>query len=551
MERLPIGIQSFRAIIEDGFLYADKTRLVYDLASKKGAYFLSRPRRFGKSLLLDTFQELFSGPPGQDGDPRGIFAGLWIGSSDFDFTMKFPVVSLSMAAGTESLDVLKDSLTKQLNKINLREGLNLDLTLPTSALPMVIENLSFKHDTRVVVLIDEYDAPLSSNLADPKLALAFGNFLKSFYASLKDIDKYLRFVFVTGVTRYAFMGLSAGLNQLEDLTLDGHFSEICGFTPQELDRYFGRLMPSVLDVMKTEGRMPNEAGLADLRKLLMDWYDGYSWDGKTKVLNPWSVLMFFKKARFSAYWGEMDNSSSFLSSLPDNYDKDPLALAKDNFELIPQKAVSSAEAGKLKTVPALFQTGYLTVDKAEDVKYRGVFYTLKKPNLEVRIHSLDLFSESMFSILKRNPQAESDGFSMAVREKDAERLTDVFSSLFAGLDPSHHQPTESFYNALVYAYCSKLGRIALSEPRGSKGMPDMALFFQTPSSCVCAVIELKFDKGETAKDKRKLVSRLADDALKAIETKECWRPYKAQADLLVKIGIGVAYRGECLVKTAD
>ncbi|MDR3154667.1 MAG: ATP-binding protein [Deltaproteobacteria bacterium] len=551
MERLPIGIQSFRAIIEAGDLYVDKTRVVYDLASRKGAYFLSRPRRFGKSLLLATFKELFSGPPGRDGDPRGIFAGLWIGSSDFDFTRKFPVVSLSMAAGTESIDLLKDSLTKQLNSINLRENLNLDLTFPATSLPMVIETLSLKHDARVVVLIDEYDAPVSSNLADPKLAVAFGNFLKSFYVSLKDLDDHLRFVFVTGVTRYAFMGLSAGLNQLKDLTLNERFSEICGFTPQELDRYFGGLMPSVLDAMKDKGRMPKEAGLADLRKLIMDWYDGYSWDGATKVLNPWSVLRFFDEARFSAYWGELDNSSSFLSSLPDIGDKDPLALAKDGFKSIPKGAVSSAEVGKLKTVPALFQTGYLTVDKAEDVMYRGVFYTLKKPNLEVRIISLDFFSESMFSILKRNPQAESDDFNAAVRDKNAERLTDVFSSLFAGLDPSHHQPTESFYNALVYAYCSKLGQIALSEPPGSKGTPDLALLFPTASSCLCAVIELKFDRGETAKDKRKLVSRLADDALKAIETKDYWRPYKAQADLLVKIGIGVTYRGECLVKTAD
>ncbi|MDR3153172.1 MAG: ATP-binding protein [Deltaproteobacteria bacterium] len=551
MERLPIGIQSFRAIIEDGDLYADKTRFIYDLASKKGAYFLSRPRRFGKSLLLATFKELFSGPTGQDGDPRGLFEGLWIGSSDFDFTRKFPVVSLSMSGGTESLDVLKDSLMEQLNFLNLTENLNLSLTLPTSALHMVIKNLSLKHKTRVVVLIDEYDAPVSSNLADPKLAVAFSNFLKSFYASLKDLDDYLRFVFVTGVTRYAFMGLSAGLNQLADLTFDDRFSEICGFTTQELDRYFGKRMPSVLSLLKKEGSLPKNAGRAVLRQLLMDWYGGYSWDGKTKLLNPWSVLRFFYKPGFYDYWGEMDNSSSFLSSLPDNGDKDPLVLAKDSFELIPQRAIRSADIGKLKTVPALFQTGYLTVDKVKKIMYQGVFYTLKKPNLEVRIHSLDLFSESMFAILKKTPQAERDFFSMAVRDKDAERLTDVFGSLFAGLDPSHHQPTESFYNALVYAYCSKLGRLALSEPRGSKGTPDLALLFQTPSSCVCAVIELKFDRGETAKDKRKLVFRLADDALKAIETKDYWRPYKAQADLLVKIGIGVTYRGECLVKTAE
>ncbi|MDR3153090.1 MAG: AAA family ATPase [Deltaproteobacteria bacterium] len=551
MERLPIGIQSFRKIIEGGCLYIDKTRFVYDLASTDGAYFLSRPSRFGKSLLLDTFQELFSGPPGRDGDPRGLFAGLWIGSSDFDFTRKFPVVTLSMAAGTESLDVLKASLTEQLNFINLRENLNLDLTFPASALPMIIETLSLKHKTRVVVLIDEYDAPVSSNLADPKLAVAFGNFLKSFYVSLKDLDKHLRFVFVIGVTRYALTWLSAGFNQLTDLTLADRFSEICGFAPQELDRYFGGLMPSVLDTMKTEGRLPKDAGLAELRKLIMDWYGGYSWDGAKKVLNPWSVLNFFDKARFSGYWAETCNLSYLLSFLTDYGDKDPLVLAKDNFELIPKRAILSADIAKPETVPALFHTGYLTVDKAEDLMYRGVFYTLKKPNQEVQNRTLAFFSESMFSILKMKPEAESYDFSMAVREKDAGRLTDVFSSLFAGLDPSHHQPTESFYYALVYAYCSKLGRLALSEPLGSKGTPDLALLFQTPSSCVCAVIGLKFDRGETAKDKRKLVSRLADDALKAIETKDYWRPYKAHAELLVKIGIGVTYRGECLVKTAD
>jgi hypothetical protein len=166
----------------------------------------------------------------------------------------------------------------------------------------LIDELFRKYNAEVVVLIDEYDVPVSDNLDDIALAEANAKVLKDFYSRLKDCQENLRFVFVTGVTRFAMMGLSSGLNHLDDLTFDDNFSTICGFTLEELDGCFKEHLPLVLQKLKNDGISPENYSMEDLRENILKWYDGYSWDGKTRVLNPWSILNFFKTASFSNYW---------------------------------------------------------------------------------------------------------------------------------------------------------------------------------------------------------------------------------------------------------
>ncbi|MDR1111467.1 MAG: AAA family ATPase, partial [Deltaproteobacteria bacterium] len=280
MKELPIGMQTFRDLIEGGYVYADKTRHVYDLARSGKAYFLSRPRRFGKSLLLSTFEALFSGSPDPDVQPQGLFADLWIGHSGYDFTRKFPVVSLGMDLDGSTPDGLKTEIQDMLHDKALEFGLEIKPASPGRMLARLIKGLKSKFGSKVVLLIDEYDSPVSDNIDNLSTAKKNRDILKSFYSQLKSCGSDLHFVFVTGVTRYVFMGLSAGLNHLTDLTLDSKYSSICGFTIQELKNCFADRLPSLLKTMKNAGNMPKGATLEDMWMEIGLWYDGYSWDGK-------------------------------------------------------------------------------------------------------------------------------------------------------------------------------------------------------------------------------------------------------------------------------
>jgi hypothetical protein len=360
MKELPIGMQTFNKIVEGGYMYADKTKYVYDLARLEGAYFLSRPRRFGKSLLLSTFEALFSGPPGPDGPPQGLFVDLWIGrESDYDFRKTYPVITFSMSSDTASTVDLRESILKKLEEINHSERLGLNISLPGTDLYLIIKRLKEKYDKKVVVLIDEYDAPVSNNIDNPGVALKNRDILRDFYSGFKDTDKFLRFVFVTGVTRYAFMGPSAGLNRLVDLTMSEDYAGICSFTLDEFDDCFREHLPGVLEKMKNNRSMDKEESLGDLRDKILKHYDGYSWDGRTMILNPISILNLFRESYFSDYWIQSNPSVSFLSKVAK---ENHLALLGDDSEKISPGTLGLAEVGGLGPVPALFQTGYLTTE---------------------------------------------------------------------------------------------------------------------------------------------------------------------------------------------
>ncbi|MDR1394875.1 MAG: AAA family ATPase, partial [Deltaproteobacteria bacterium] len=246
MKSLPVQTQDFRKIIEKGQLYVDKTDLLAKLADND-ALFLSRPRRFGKSLLISTLAEIFKG--NQD-----LFAGLKILDPElgpkFEF-IKYPVVTLDMSIDSYSQEALIESLLADLKLIAASHGLKLKKTTPGSALATLINHIHDDNKQKVVVLIDEYDYPVSHNIENLALAKSNSTVLSSFYASFKKLQHLLRFVFVTGVTRYAMMGLSAGFNNLTDISFDSEYASICGFTPEELDQYFSGRYPEVLKTLQT------------------------------------------------------------------------------------------------------------------------------------------------------------------------------------------------------------------------------------------------------------------------------------------------------------
>jgi hypothetical protein len=303
MKQLPIGIQTFEKIITGNHVYADKTKLIYNLVKTEKAFFLSRPRRFGKSLLLSTFEAIFQGPQDPDGPPQGLFKDLWIGRSDYDFTQTNPVITLDMSSvNSSSSEKLEHSILKKLKSINRTNKLRLDINDIAADVSDIIQILSKNNQNKkVVVLIDEYDAPVSDHIGNITLAQETLDVLKSFYSGFKKTDQYLRFVSVTGVTKYAFMGLAAGFNQLDDLTINDDYADICGFTHDDLDSCFGEYLPIVLEKMNKIGNMPKKASEIDLKNKILNWYDGYNWGGKTNVLNPWSIMKFFQQVFFPIF----------------------------------------------------------------------------------------------------------------------------------------------------------------------------------------------------------------------------------------------------------
>jgi hypothetical protein len=365
---------------------------------------------------------------------------------------------------------------------------------------------------------------------------------------LKGSDKYLRFFFVTGVTRYALMGLSGGLNQLEDLTFDEKYADICGFTPEEFDRCFEEHLPVILKHMKNKGRLPEDQTVSDLRAKFLSWYDGYSWDGETKVLNPYSILNCLKKSIFDNYWVKTYPSVGFLHNLIAEDNGDPTAILQDKYDSYSQTVLGSAEVGELTPAAGLFQTGYLTVNKIIKKPNIPDIYSLKIPNWEIKYNNYNIFSNTLFSLMGRTPKAAKDSFEVALMDRNSERMTELIGSVFASLPAIHHRDDESFYHSVLFGFCRRVGNLVFSETPGAVGTPD--LIFHYPNE-VYVVLELKYDKGKKSSDQEALLKKQALKAIYAIDSKDYLSPYLDKAGQLIKIGLGVTYRGKCLAIIQD
>lgn len=287
-KKLPISIPTFATLIRDGYYYVDKTGFARQLIAEGKYYFLSRPRRFGKSLFLDTLKELFEGN-------QALFAGLAI-ASDWDFSQAHPVIRISF--GGDSLETLADlnaAISQQLEEHEHQFGLPARYKDARGRLRDLIRRLHEKAGQSVVVLIDEYDKPLLDNIEKPKLAEAMRGKLKTLYAVLKDLDAHLRFVLVTGVTKFSKVSLFSGLNNLRDITLVPAYSALCGYTDADVDTVFSAELEG-LD-----------------RRQIRRWYNGYNWRG-TAVYNPFDLLLLFANREFSHWWFET-GTPTFLIKL--------------------------------------------------------------------------------------------------------------------------------------------------------------------------------------------------------------------------------------------
>ena len=372
MTKMPIGRDDFADIRQRGEYYSDKTGLLCDLAKREAPYFLSRPRRFGRTLLLNTLEYILRGR-------EDLFKGLEIESRGWDWTPR-PVIKLQMNGITsESLEDMELDLCNVLCRIAHNEEINLDAKDHSVGMfEALIESIYKKYgDKKVAILIDEYDKPITRHLNEPNKADAIRKSLAAFYGVLKTKERMRGLALVTGVSRFSKAALLPAFDDLEDLTIGGQCAEICGLTEADLGKLIEGHKDNMLKGLVDIESLPKGATEADLRRLIQDWYGGYSWDGVTRVYNPWSVVNFFRDVMIANYWHK-SAIPSFLYNLvvSGKIDFDitkNIKDIKDDDTFINKRDQMNAEG-------LLFQTGYLTI---ENMLPDGESYSLRFPNLEV------------------------------------------------------------------------------------------------------------------------------------------------------------------------
>jgi hypothetical protein len=449
--RLPIGLQTFREVREEDCYYVDKTGFIARLLDEGKYYFLSRPRRFGKSLFLDTLKELFEG-----NEP--LFAGLDV-HDRWDWSVRHPVVRLDFGAGHfGEPGYVHASTMAQLAAAAEDSGVAVQYDTAPERFRDLLRALHARTGQRVAVLVDEYDKPILDALETPDVARANRDYLRGLYSTIKSSDAHVRFTFLTGVSKFSKVSLFSGLNNLTDITIDPRYSAVCGYTEADLDTVFAREL----------------AGLD--RERIRDWYNGYNWRGAERVYNPFDILLLLDKREFGCYWFESGTPAFLVETL---FRRRVSALTLDGM-LSSDELLSSFDVGSIATEALLFQTGYLTI---KDVRDRGGVrrYRLGYPNREVR----QSFNESLLRHLVQDATrqtANSDRLYDLMEGNDFAGMKALFEAFFASIPYEWYTNNavagyEGYYASVFYSYFAASGFDVTVEDSSNRGRADMVVRF--------------------------------------------------------------------------
>ena len=449
--RLPIGIQTFRKVRDDGCYYVDKTAFMHRLAAEGTHYFLSRPRRFGKSLFLDTLKELFEGN-------EALFEGLDV-HDRWDWSVRHPVVRLDFGAGHfHKPGHLEANVMEQLAGIERRTGVACEYRTAPGRFANLLEALHDEAGQRVVVLIDEYDKPILDALDAPQIARANRDYLRGLYAVVKSSDAHVRFAFLTGVSKFSKVSLFSGLNTLKDITLDPRYSAICGYTEADLDTVFAPELPG-LD-----------------RDAIREWYNGYRWLGDESVYNPFDILLLFDRRKFDAWWFETATPAFLVETL---IRRRVTSVSLEGM-LGSNDLLSAFDVDDIGTEALLFQTGYLTIAGEEDLG-GDTLYRLGYPNREVR-QSLNKHLLRYLVKDTTHQMTNSVRLYRLLEANDFAGLEALFQAFFASIPYEWYTNNdiaryEGYYASVFYSYFAGLGLDVTVEDSTSHGRLDMAVRF--------------------------------------------------------------------------
>ncbi len=544
---LIIGIQTFEKLREENYLYVDKTAMVYKIASNSTPYFLSRPRRFGKSLLISTFEAYFQGR-------KDLFHGLAIEKQETRWE-EYPVLHLDLNARKyETAGDLVAMLNQYLEKWELKYGAEKQERSPEERFAYVIEQAYAQTGKQVVVLIDEYDKPLLQALSDEKLTEEYRRILKAFYGVLKSADRYLRFVFLTGVTKFAQISVFSDLNQLQDISTWPDYSSLCGITKEELlttftpeierlgvsngmdfdttlermtklyDGYHfyphceGVFNPfSVLNACKSKilDNFWFQTGTPTYLERMTKLYDGYHFYPHCEgVFNPFSVLNACKSKILDNFWFQT-GTPTYLVNLLKESDYD-LRLLIEGVE-VTASAFFEYRAEVKNPLPMIYQSGYLTIkDYDRDV----LLYTLGFPNDEVRYGFLNFLVPYYTGVTDDETGFHIAKFMRELRSGDVDAFMERLKVFFAGIPYELSNNTERHYQAIFYVVFTLLGQFVQAEVRSARGRADAVV--QTKDAVY--VFEFKLNGS-------------AEDALKQIDERGYLIPYVLDGRRLVKVGV--------------
>ncbi len=507
----PIGIQSFETIRTEGFVYVDKTALVYQMLRRTGYYFLSRPRRFGKSLLVSTLEAYFSGK-------QELFKGLAIERLEAKWK-KHPVFRLDLSARNyKDENSLNAELNRHLVKWEATYGLVSDQTFaPEERFANVIQRACEQAHEKVVILVDEYDKPLLQTIDRPKLQETYRDILQAFYGVLKSQDDYIRFGFFTGVTKFSQVTIFSGLNNLNDISMDAEYVDICGISEKELHAYF----EESIKVLAAANNLSYEETCNQLR----EQYDGYHFKQNTiGIYNPFSLLNTFTKKEFNDYWFRTGTPTFLVKLLQNkNYQLQSLEGKK-----AVESALSTVNYTLSNPIPVLYQSGYLTI-KGYDPETR--FYTLGFPNKEVE----KAFLSFLLPYYTPVPDSEKAEFLneliIDVHEGKPERFLLRLQTLFAGQDHRIVGDKELYFQNVFYLLFRLLSFYVKVEEPTSDGRIDFIIYTKN----YIYIFEFKLD-------------HTAEEALQQIKDKQYARPFQMDPRKLFLIGVNFSSKTRTIEK---
>ena len=468
MKNLPIGIQSFRELVKGGYIYVDKTELIHRLIHNGKFYFLSRPRRFGKSLLLNTLKSLFEGQ-------QALFSGLWI-ENQWDWSKSNPVLHFSFDAMSYEQLGLQDAILQELKSLAESHHLVLEAPDYKSQFRELIQQLHDRYG-KVVLLIDEYDKPIIDYLEKHTIEQAKVNreILRNFYSVIKSADEHLQLVFITGISKFAQVSIFSHLNNLHDISLTSQYATLTGYTQQELEYYFDEHLQAVQNKLGVE----RQKILDELR----EWYNGYSWDGVQRVYNPFGVLRFFAAQRFTNFWFSTGSPRFLVGHMR--------KLEVFNIENTPANNTTFEryDIENLDLTSILFQAGYLTVKELD--LWTGDMI-LDYPNKEVRQSMYQFLIDDLAKDVHRTDTGLTiRNLKQAFTQGNLPQVREILNGLLADLpNEVFDKKSEGLYHGLIHLVFSYLGMYAQSEVHSARGRADAVV--QMASDIY--IFEFKFNK---------------------------------------------------------
>lgn len=497
MRKYPIGLQDFGKIRKEGFLYIDKTKSIHKLIGSGNYYFLSRPRRFGKSLLLSTIKEIFNGN-------KKLFEGLWI-HDQWNWEQKHPVIHLRFSQIAYKELGLITAISRELDLL----AAEFDIHLTEDVVALKFRELirkTAKHG-RVVILIDEYDKPITDYLEDQEKVEENRSIFKSFYSVLKDADEYIRLLLITGVSRFPKVSIFSDLNNLNDITIHRNYATIAGITQQELETNFEE---EIADIQQQQ---------PDLLKKLKLWYNGYAWhEDAERVYNPFSLLKFMDGRDFRNYWFQTGTPTWLVNLMKSNREFDLESVQ------IGENALGSFNVEHISVVPVLFQTGYLTI---KGYNFNKRLYELGYPNTEVEESLTDALLSAYRNVFPgSDSMAVINHLSDALRDNDIPQMIKALDTLISTIPYDHWKAeSESIFHIIVHLSFKRLGVDVRSEVHSSTGRCDVLVF----TDQYIFAVELKLNGNAQA-------------AIEQIFEKGYLRSY--QLDGRKKIAIGINFSSE-------